>query len=139
MKTSNAVGNLIDACLDDKRMLEHESRVVGTDRAKLLRKLATERSHDVEDLRGVLSARDKREHGGSWAELGRELGRGLRVALGFRSEGDSIAACRQSCMRTMSRFDQALDLPLAESVRAIVVEQRARLDSAHEALRRMQF
>ncbi len=90
-------------------------------------------------LRSMLAIRDKREHGGSWAELSRELGRGLRVAFGFPSDGDSIAACRQSCARTERRFDKALELALPDALRAVVVEQRGRLTTAHDALRAIQY
>ncbi|HEY8073738.1 MAG TPA: hypothetical protein VIF62_06510 [Labilithrix sp.] len=137
MKQSHAISDLIEACIDERRMLEHESRVVDPKRGKVLDGLAEERTRFVAQLRAV--GADSRGHLGTWREVGRELGRTLRVVFGGRSGGDTVAACRRSCKRTSSRFDEALELPWPPMVRALLSEQRARLEEDGAALMAIQF
>jgi len=138
MNTSKEIAKLIDACLDDERMLEHESRFVSPERARVLRVLAAERGRFIDELRGVGGIRDTREHG-SWRELGRELSRDLRVALGLGNGGDAIAACRRSCKRTEARFERALDLPWPTPSRAVIEGQHARIHATRDELSAVEF
>jgi hypothetical protein len=137
MRRSTAIGKLIDACIDDRRMLEHESRVVDTKRGRVLETLAGERTRFVEQLRDV--ARVSRGNLGSWTEVAREFGRTMRLALGGPSASDAVAACRRSCNRTSSRFDEALTLAWPEPVRALLLQQRALLEKDSAALTAIQF
>lgn len=138
MNTSRSFGRLIDACADDKRMLEHESRALRGRRSAVLSRLAIERGELVEQLR-ALAGPDARAHRGSWFEHARELGRTLRGKLGVSTDGDSISACRRSLRRTEEDFDKALALPWPHAVRTVLVEQRARLDAAQDSLVSVQF
>lgn len=139
--TSSSVERLIDACVDDGRMLEHESRAVRASRREVLRELASERARFAADLEALVGGpgRRGRTNRSSWLELGRELGRSLRGVLGGPSEGDSVAACLRSCRRTESRYDAALVEELPAGVRDVVAAQRKRLGEDHDALVAIQF
>jgi hypothetical protein len=141
MKSTKAIRELIEASIDDERMMEHESRSVGGHRGAVLERLAAERGASVEKLRELGSRRgDIGSHHRSWTELGRELGRSFRVFLaGEPCNSDSVAACRRACIRTKARFDEALELAWPEAIRSILVEQRAQLDGAREALLAIQY
>jgi hypothetical protein len=129
---------LIDVCGDDQRMLEHEARAVHGQRSKVLALLAKERSQFIDQLR-ALAGPGARPHRGSWLELARELGRTVRGQLGVSTGGDSIAACRRSLRRTEEGFDGALELPWPQAMRAVLVDQRARLDTAQDKLISVQY
>lgn len=141
MRTSKAIDRVIDACIDDERMLEHESRFVRGHRRDLLARLAVEQAVFVGRLQGLGFGRggDRLSHPRSWTELAREVGRLLRVIAGGRSDSDSVAACRRSCIRTEAPFDKALELPWPGAVREALVEQRAHLDGARNALIAIQY
>ena len=139
MRTSNAIDKVIEACIDEGRMLEHESRTVSKQRSEVLQHLATKRAQFVDELQRVGGRSDAGSHNGSWTELARELGRSFRLALGGPSDSDAVSACRRSCRRTESRFDAALGLPLSPSVHALLVEQRAQLDTDTKALIAIQY
>jgi hypothetical protein len=139
MRSSNAVDKVIEACIDDARMLEHESETVGKRRSQVLHHLASKRAQFVHKLRHVAGRSETGSRNGSWTELGRELGRSFRLVLGGPSDGDAITACRKSCRRTESRFDAALRLPLPPAVHAVLVEQRAQLDQDMNALADLQY
>ena len=139
MRSSNAIRKVIDACLDDERMLEHESHTVGSRRSAVLHGLAIKRAAFAEQLRQIAGTRGAGSRNGSWTELGRELGRSVRTAVGGPSDSDAITACRRSCRRTESRFDAALALGLPPALHAILVEQRAELDRDMTALVALQY
>lgn len=139
MTSSNAIGKLIEGCLDDERMLEHESHTVGSHRRAVLHNLATKRARFAERLRQIAGQSDVGSRNGSWRELGRELGRSLRWALGGPSDSDAISACRRSCRRLESRFDKVLALRLPPAVRTVVAEQRIELDEDMNALVALQY
>jgi hypothetical protein len=131
--TPRAMGKLIDVCIDDEGMLEHEGRSVHGHRRAVLGQLAAERSGLVGRLTalGYVRGRSRRV---SWIELGRELGRSLRSRLGGPNDGDSVAACRRSCRRAEIRFDAALELSWPEHTRSTLVHERACLGVARDAL-----
>jgi hypothetical protein len=131
--TSRAMAKLIDVCIDDERMLGHESRVVHGFRGAVLERLAAERTAFVEQLRD-LDGVGAGSHHGSWIGRGREWGRSLRVGVGGPNDGDAVAACRRSNERAEARFDAALDLSWPELTRATLFRQRMRLDIARDAL-----
>jgi hypothetical protein len=133
MRVSNAIGQLINACIDDERMLTHEKRAVGGRRRQVLEQLERERARSIEQLRALSSGTVHSDHA-SWIEQGREAARMLRGMVGGPNGGDSVSACLRSCRRTEERFDEALLLPWPDATRTILVEQRARLDDAHAAL-----
>ena len=139
MTSANAIDHLVDACIDDARMLQHESRTVAGHRRELLEDLARERAVFAEQLLALEEGHHARSHPGSWTELARELARSLRSGLGVSTDGDAVAACRRSCRRTEERFDRALSLPWSEASRAIIAGQRTRLDDASRALISIQF
>jgi hypothetical protein len=137
MNHSNAIPRLINACLDDERMLEHESRSTQGYRRNVLEDLAEDRTRFVRELR-ELGYAESAWHTGVVERL-RELGRSFRGVLGGPSGADSVAACRRSCRRTASVFDEALDLEWPARVRAILNEQRARLDDSQRSLNAIQY
>jgi hypothetical protein len=139
MRTTRALGQLLDACIDDARLLDHERRFVHGHRREVLEALAVERARFVTELQGLDSGTDVRPRNGSWMELGRELGRSVRGGLGLSNDGDSVAACRRSCRRTEESLDRALALAWPEPIRAALAEQRERLDDASAALVAIQF
>jgi hypothetical protein len=138
MKTPAAIAHLIDACIDDKRMLEHESRAVHGHRRLVLERLTNEQARMVDRLKALGQA-DARPHRGSAIELGRELGRTLRGLLGCSTSGDAVHACRRSCRRAEARFDEALQLPWPQATFAVLTEERARLGAAADALVAIQY
>jgi hypothetical protein len=137
MRSSTAIGKLIDAYLDDQHMLEHESRTVGPRRKIVLDQIAAERRRFGDQLRDFAVRGEARL--GTLSELVREVGRDLRFAVGGRSDGDAVHACRRSCTRSEARLDQALELPMSEPIREVLLEQRARLDQDHKRLLAIQY
>jgi hypothetical protein len=137
MRSSHAIDRLINASVDDKCMLEHESRAVHGHRREVLERLAEEQTRSIAQLTR-LSPSDRAE-GGSLIELGREVGRTLRGMFGCSTDGDSVSACRQSCRRTEALFDEALDLPWPPATRATLTDARDRLDAANQTLVAIQY
>ena len=74
---------LILACVDDERLLRHESKLVDVRRAGVLQRLARERAGFVADL-DRLEPHAQRRLTGSWIELLREAGRDVFVSIVHR-------------------------------------------------------
>lgn len=141
MQPPASLRRLIDAFVDDERMLDHESRAVRGRRKEVLAAMSTERGRFVDQLRVLEGANPRRTSPGrgSWIELARELGRTLRGKLGVSSAGDSITACRRSLRRTEEALDRALKVPSPKSTRALLLDQRARLDAGRDELIAIQY
>jgi len=133
-KTAGALGRLINACIDDQRMLAHESRGVGAGRRVVLDRLSDERSELITTLEGLDTENQRGARSSSWREDARELFREVRTVLGGPSSGDSVTACLQSNRRTEELFDETLALPWPLAIRSVLVDERARLDDARTAL-----
>lgn len=138
MKTSKILRNLICACVDDERTLQHERTFADPGRAETLTRLANERAQFVEDLER-LGERSQSRPIGSWAEFFRELGRDVWVAAAGRNNGDAIARCRRSRARTEARYDGAMQAPLPDDVRSVLATQRRRLYDEADELNRLRF
>jgi hypothetical protein len=132
--TAGALRQLIDVCIDDQRMLDHESRTVEGHRKEVLERLGYERADLIATLEGLDAENDVGAHPGSWQERAREIVREIRTAVGGPSSGDSVMACLRSCRRTEERFDATLELPWPLAIRSVLVEERARLDDARRSL-----
>jgi hypothetical protein len=132
--TAGALRQLIDACIDDQRMLDHESRAVAGRRKAVLERLGEERADQIATLENLDGENDVGAHSASWREHAREIAREVRTMLGGPSSGDSVAACLQSCRRTEERFDATLELPWPIAIRSVLLDERARLDDARAAL-----
>ena len=129
---------LIRACIDDERMLQHESKLVDARRAGPLQKLARERAQFAADL-GRFESRAPQRPPGSWAELLREAGRSVFVFTFGRNTGDSIASCRRSRARTEKRYEKALEERWSGEARHVLTTQRLRLHAEADALVHLQF
>ncbi len=138
MKTSKILRELIRACVDDERTLQHERTFTDAGRAEPLTRLAHERTQFIEELEGFGEPAQNRPIG-SWAEFFRELGRDVWVAAAGRNNGDAIATCRRSRARTEARYDGAMQRPLPDDVRNVLATQRLRLQDEADALNRLQF
>ena len=128
---------LIRACVDDERMLQHESKLVDARRAEALQRLAHERAQFVTDLERLDSA--PRRAAGSWAELLREAGRDAFVLAAGRNTGDSIAVCRRSRARTEKRYEKALEGSWSDDARRVLAGQQRRLHDEASELVHLQF
>lgn len=133
-KTTGALGRLIDACIDDQRMLEHESRALGASRRAVLERLSDERSDVISTLEELDTENQRGARSASWREDARELFREVRTVLGGPSSGDSITACLRSQRRTEELFDETLALPWSVAIRSVLVEQRVRVGDARAEL-----
>lgn len=142
MSPSSALGSVIDACIDDGRMLEHESRSASPRRRDVLHGLAAQRASFVTalmELSGEANLRG-RANRPSLKERGRELARSFRGVLGGPSDSDAVAACLRSCRRTESRYEAALgQTTLPTRVRELLVAQRRQLGEDDAALLAIQF
>jgi hypothetical protein len=130
---------LIRACVDDQRMLQHESKLVDTQRADALQRLARERGRFVADLDRLEPHAARRRSIGSWVELLREAGRDVFVFALGRNTGDSFAICRRSCARTEARYDKALEGSWSDDARHVIAAQRRRLHEEADELVHLQF
>ncbi len=129
---------LIRACVDDERMLQHESKLVDARRAEALQRLAHEREQFIADL-ARLDSPTPRHQPGSWAELAREAGRDVWVLAAGRNTGDSIATCRHSRARTEKRYEKAMESPWSDDVRRVLAAQKRRLHGEADELIHLQF
>ena len=129
---------LIRACVDDERMLQHESKLVDARRAGALQRLAHERARFVADL-DRLESRAPRRPTGSWVELLREAGRDVFVLAAGRNTSDSIAICRRSRARTEKRYEKALEGPWSDDARRVLAAQQRRLHDEADELVHLQF
>lgn len=139
MNAARALKTLIRACVDDARTLRHERTLVDAGRAEVLRRLAREREHFVEELEH-LGARGQSRPSSSLTELLREVGRSAAVlAAGCANNGDAIASCRHSRARTEARYEAALQRTWPDEIRHVLVEQRRCLHDEASTLDEIQF
>lgn len=140
MNTTNAIESLIAACIDDKRMLEHELGAVSVRSSAVLSEIAAERGRFVDDLEVLRDrAAPRRGPGGSPFERLREVGRQLERAATGPHEGDAVRACRRSLRRTEAKYDSALELSWPEGARAILSGHRDRLEQTEGSLMAIQY
>ncbi len=141
MRKTNALQQLIESCLDNERLLRHESGLVDSTRRPTLKRLADERHTAVDELRSLRSRSTRRRGSvsGSWFALLRELRRNVRVALGGRNSGDAVAACRRSMSRAEALYDRAVVLPLPEKTVVLLLQQRNGIRLASVELKAIQF
>jgi hypothetical protein len=139
MRTSNALKMLIDSSRGNEHLLRYESDFVDSSRRPTLRRLAAECGTTVDRLLSLRSRRRRRSAGESWLELLRKVWRSLRVAVGGRNSGDSVAACRRSMHRAEALYDQALMLPLPAGTVALLVDRRKCIRDANAELVAIQF
>jgi uncharacterized protein (TIGR02284 family) len=141
MRTSNALQRLIDSGRGNERLLRSESRFVDGSRCATLKRLAAECGATVDKLQSVRGRGRRRRRGasGSWLELLRELWRNLRVAVGGRNSGDSVAVCRRSMSRAEALYDRALTLALPEGTVALLLDRRNHVRLARAELVAIQF
>jgi hypothetical protein len=128
---------LIRACVDDGRMLRHESKFVDAPRAEALTRLARERDQFVAVLEGL--AQSKQAHDGSWRELSREVERDVWVAAAGRNNGDAIASCRHSRARTEALYDKALQTSWPDEIQRVLTAQQRILQDEADELNKLQF
>lgn len=137
MKTSSVLRNLIRACVDDERTLQHERTFVDSGRRAPLARMARDRQQFVLDL-SALADPGQSGPGGSWGELLRELGRNLQVAAAGPNHGDAIATCRHSRQRTETCYDRALQRSWPAAMQRVIEFQRGRLHADADELNRLQ-
>jgi hypothetical protein len=137
--SSSVLGGLIDACIDEHRMLDHERWRVDAYRNAVLARLAAERALAIARLTELGSAVGTSARGGSWPALQRALGRATRAFMEGSDDGDPIAACCRSCRRTEERFDRALELQWPEAIRRVLAEQREVARDANVVLNALQY
>jgi hypothetical protein len=137
METNTLLRNLIRACVDDERTLQHESKFVDATRAAALTRLARERGQFIAELERL--GPHEEPHDGSWRELSRELGRDLRVTAGGRNSTDAITACRHSRARTETVYDEAMLAPWPDEIARVLRAQRGSLRDETGELDRLQF
>ncbi len=138
MSTTRVFRELIRACVDDERTLQHERKFVDARRGDALTRLAREREQFVADLERVGGCSGGQPTG-SWVELLREAGRNLWVTAGGPNNGDAIETCRRSRARTEARYERAMERPLPEETRRILAEQRRRLHDEADELNQLRF
>ena len=129
---------LIRACVDDERILQHESKLVDARRAEALERLAGERARFIADL-DRLEPHARRRSTGSWAELLREAGRDAFVLAAGRNTGDAIASCRRSRARIEKRYEKALEEPWSDAARRLLTAQQRRVHDEADELVHLQF
>jgi hypothetical protein len=137
MRTSNALKKLMDSGCDGERMLRHESEFVEGLPRILLRRLADERQANGEQLRG--SGTSSGGGHGSWAELGRELARSVRVAAGGRNRGDAVASCRRAMGRLEEVYERAMVLAWPDETRTLLAAQLVDVRRANQELISVQY
>lgn len=137
MNTSNTLGKLIRACVDDERTLRHECKFVDASRAETLTRLACEREQFVAELERL--GQGVQPHDGSWTELSREVGRDIWVTAAGRNSGDAITTCRHSLARTEALYDEALQVSWPDEIRCLLVSQRRRLHDETDELNQLRF
>ena len=137
MRNSKGLQRLIIGCLDDERALHYESGIVHHNHRLVLSRLADERVQFADRLRalGEPGAHETR----SWRGALRELLRAVRVLVGGRNNGDSVAACRRSCARTEALYDQAVKLQWSQPILPTLLEQREHLRRSCGELLGLQF
>ena len=138
-RSSSVLCGLIDACIDEQRMLDHERWRVDAYRNAVLARLAGERALAITRLTELGSAVGTGARHGSWAALQRALRRALRAFMDGSDAGDPIAACRRCCRRTEESFDRALELPWPDGIRAVLAEQRQVACGASVVLTALQY
>ena len=133
-----ALGRVLDACIDEERVLDRQRVRVDAYRHAVLERLAKERAVGIARLTAVGAAQGAQRRG-AWGAVRRALGR-TRRGLTDASDGDDpIAACRRSCSHTQDTFDRALELPWPEPIREVLVEQHAMACGASQALSALQY
>lgn len=137
MGNSRGLQQLIGACLDDERTLDHESGLVDDDRRIVLSRLAGERARFAERLQtlgepGVRAT-------ATWFGLVRELVRNFRVIAGGPNNGDAIAECRRSRNRTEALYEKAIRRPWSQPILPALIEQRDRIRYQRGELLALQF
>lgn len=123
---------LMRACVDDERMLQHESKLVDSRRSMVLQQLARERGRFVAELSRLAPV--TRRSTGSWIELLREASRDLFVFAVGSNTGDSVATCRRSRARTEKHYDKALEAVFSDEARRTIETQRLRLHAEADEL-----
>ncbi len=138
MRTARILRKLIRACVDDECTLRHESKFVDASRAVALGRLASERARFVEDLERLEGGAASRPNA-SWAELLSKARRNVWVAAAGPNNGDAIASCRHSRVRTEARYDEAMQAALPEEIRRVLAAQRSRLHEEADELNRLRI
>lgn len=137
MGNSRGLQQLIGACLDDGRTLDHASGLVDEDRRAVLSRLASERARFAERLQTL--GEPGIQATGSWAGMLRELVRSFRVIAGGPNNGDAIAECRRSRSRTEALYEKAIRRPWSQPILPTLMEQRDRLRYERRELLQLQF
>jgi len=137
METADVLRQLIRACVDDERTLQHERGFLDGYRSVALTRMARERQQFVVDLE-ALAVPGQSKPGGSWAELLREVGRNVQVAAAGRNNGDAIATCRHSRQRTEACYDRALQTSWPTEMQRVLESQQGRLHEEADELNRLQ-
>lgn len=123
------------ACVDDKRILEHESKLSNERCAPTLERLAREREQFISALERAGSPRPQ----ASWMELLRETSRDVWVSASGRNTGDAVATCRHSRARTEQSYDDAMEESWPTEMRLLLEAQRTRIHDEAAELNRIQF
>ena len=139
MRTSNALQKLMNSGCDAEHMLRHESRFVDGAPRLVLGRLADERHTSAERLRETRSGEQMPGGHGSWAELGRELARSIRVAAGGPNRGDAVASCRRAIERLESTYERAIALSWPDETHALLLLQLEDVRRAGQELTMVQY
>ncbi len=134
----NTLEKLMRACIDDKRILEHEAKLTNERCVPTLTRLAEEREQFITELER-LAHTGKPRPSGSWGELLREASRDIWVSASGRNSGDAVATCRHSRARTEALYEKAMEESWPDEMRVVLEAQHHRLHDEAAELNRIQF
>lgn len=135
--TIEALRELLAARRDSEQALRTCSESLRTEPLRsICARAAVECGMAVRELEALIERLGAEPYGRpTWSHVWRSGWASLRSALACDEEGAILDACEHGESRTLEAYRNALDDPLPEFVRELVLRQFERVMSTHEAIR----
>jgi len=141
MSHRSAYAKVLNACLDDERTLEHESRLVDEESGGTLARLARQRESfiDVAKLAPATKESGPPHPRRSLRSTAREIFRSIRVELWGKNRGDSMAECRRANARARDSLEKALDLSWSAEILDLMLSELTNVRRERTELYRLEW